>query len=451
MSICLSHQIPFNDPSAGLLPLPNPESPPTVTGFVGRTTELKRYLPPLKKLGATIITGMPGVGKTALATTIVKSLDLAPKQVFWHSFQPGDGIEDLNWKLAAFLAWNDDASIWQALHEPPSPPVSVLFSAILQVLETRRRLLCFDDFHHVQHDETFAHYVRTLSASTLPLLVVSRRAVNLAPNRSLRGLKADSARQLLEREGVELNDEDFDTLQDTLQGNVQLLLLAADLLKEGREVHDVIQPWQNNRTARYLLCEVYHRLSEEERALMQLVSVLQSYPATRTAIDGILETGSQAEILVALVDRRLLTGRDTTEGRTYKQHAMIQAFFYDQMSEQERLGLHRRVGAYFSRESEPVRAMDKATELRDRPIASLALGSQYILQAALHYERAGDLLNATRVLATCPPAILFNQGRLWVTHDLLARLLESPLVADLAQEEKVGLERLLEHAEGVLR
>ncbi len=77
---------------------------PTVSNFIGRTSELKTYLEQLRHERYVIITGMPGMGKTALGAKLARAA-VEEEQIFWYTFTPGskETIEGLVHALAAFL------------------------------------------------------------------------------------------------------------------------------------------------------------------------------------------------------------------------------------------------------------------------------------------------------------------------------------------------------------
>ena len=91
-----------------LEPLPDPpppDRPPLVSEFIGREAELEYFAQKLAVAHLAVITGIAGVGKTALAAVLARrTADL--RQVFWHTFHPDEGIDAILWRLAAFLATN---------------------------------------------------------------------------------------------------------------------------------------------------------------------------------------------------------------------------------------------------------------------------------------------------------------------------------------------------------
>ncbi|MFN8467931.1 MAG: hypothetical protein U0X20_20390 [Caldilineaceae bacterium] len=86
-------------------PPPAPTPPPVPAGFAGRERELELYSEKVRTTGQIVITGMPGVGKTALAAKVALNVASASK-IFWHTFRPGEAVDLLLWELAGFAAWH---------------------------------------------------------------------------------------------------------------------------------------------------------------------------------------------------------------------------------------------------------------------------------------------------------------------------------------------------------
>ncbi|MBV7334215.1 CHAT domain-containing protein [Chloroflexi bacterium TSY] len=132
---------------------PVPTRLPMVENVVGRTKEVAHYLEQLESENFTVISGMPGVGKTTVAALIAQKMAVH-RPVFWHSFIEGQQIDALIWELAEFLALHGQEELWHILKNQSNrsdnpPPPEVLFDNLLQLLANQRCLICLDDFQHV--------------------------------------------------------------------------------------------------------------------------------------------------------------------------------------------------------------------------------------------------------------------------------------------------------------
>ncbi|HEX5690098.1 MAG TPA: CHAT domain-containing protein, partial [Roseiflexaceae bacterium] len=329
-------------------PPPKPECPPNVIDFVGRSAELAAFAQRLANKHAAQITGMPGVGKTALAAKLARQF-AKPEQIFWYSFRSGEGVDALIWALAGFLACNDQTDLWALLQRAqltgaPLPPPDVLLEYVAPMLEGHGYLLCLDDFQNVDHDSLFEKCVERLRpqlrAGALSLLVTSRRApsfARLAEVEMLAGLSIADTRSLLTARGLELPDNLIEQLYLQTEGNTQLLTLAIDALKRSnnpsRLVSDLID---SDDITRYLMREVDEGLSNEERRMMRACAALLDYGGTRGALRALLDGASIRNTLLSLTERYLLTTNEGPDGREYRPHAIIQAFYYDDLERSER-------------------------------------------------------------------------------------------------------------------
>src|SRR5690242_10325633 len=88
-------------------PPPEPAKPPVAgygqAGAIGRRVELLLYQEQLEVQHAAVLVGPPGVGKTTLAAMLCQADPSA--RIFWHSFHKAQGVYDLIWVMAAWLAW----------------------------------------------------------------------------------------------------------------------------------------------------------------------------------------------------------------------------------------------------------------------------------------------------------------------------------------------------------
>lgn len=399
---------------------------PTLARFVGRATELAALEARLQRERLVIITGMPGVGKTALMAALAARVT-RPERICWYRCHQDDDADTLVRALAAFLAWRGQPGPWALLQEARRAdgrelPDDLLSDYVLHLLREGRYLLCVDDVHLADEDPRFAQFIEQLrGAEEIAVILSSRRTPSFARLSEvdvLPGLSPVDAGGLLVARGVALSAEADAQLYAQTQGNAQLLILALDALARSRDPEGVVRDLaQANDVERYLLREVDAGLSDAERLVMRVVAALLEDGGTRKAVAALLDTSldeaapstvptladEQLQLdprrlraaLVSLCDRCLLA-QDEGAGE-YIQHAVVGSFYYAELSRHERQTLHRRAGAYYE-------------AIERRP-----------LKAALQYEAAGDILRAVD-LATADVWPLISTGQAQRLRSLLERL-----------------------------
>jgi len=393
---------------ATLSPPPEPTRPPTITNFVGRDEELTYFSQTLDERNLAIVAGMAGVGKTALAVTLTQWV-AEPENVFWHTFHEGEGIDTTIRRLAGFLAWHGADDLWQLLEiaritggQPPSS--SEQFDYVVQLLRTGNYLLCFDDFHEVEHDPTFGQLISKLQNALgqryFSLIVTSRRApdfVNVSAFEPLTGLSKADANRLIATANVQLTTDQIDTLHDVTGGNSEFLTLTIDALNQGKDPDELLSRLaESDDIQRYLLQEIDDLLSGDERSVMNAVAILLGYGGTRDVIEEILNGRNVFRTLRRLTDRHLLTAQQVDAEQTYNQHAIVRTFYYDQLSRKQRQRLHLRAGDFYAEDE------------------------QALLHAGIHLERAGSMTESAQ-MATRDVSRIINQGEIRPLRTLLER------------------------------
>ncbi len=409
-----------------LAPPPLPVRPPEVAEFIGRSEELIYFEEKLRSVGLAVITGMAGVGKTTLAATLAQRFGDSGR-VFWHSFHAGEGVDAIIWQLAAFLAHNGQDELWNLLESgrqtrSQPPPVETVFDYLLQMVRGRGYLLCFDDFHHVDQDPVLNQLVdklrSALVASDISILITGRRMpefIQIAEFAPLAGLGLADMRRLLHLNMLDLPPEQEALLHQHTGGNAQSADAGNRRNAAGAQPAELIARLaETDDIARYLLREVDDTLNGSERAVMGAIAVFLGYPATREAIEAVLDAGSALRMLRQLADRHLLLVQDGPAGRQYLQHAIVQTFYYDAASQRQRRALHGRAGAFYA---------DEEPDL---------------LLSALHYQHAAEYALAAQQ-ATADVWALINQGQ----ARALANVLQRFTVRKLSVEAwvKVGIAR----------
>jgi ATP/maltotriose-dependent transcriptional regulator MalT len=397
--------------------VPEPERPPETRGFLGRVDELDSLSQQLTSDRLVVITGLPGVGKTALAAALAQRHG-GFGHLFWHTFHAGDSLHIIIWKLAQFLAWHGRSDLWLQLQSAQQTrgqiqPDEVLCNHLIHTMKGQRFVVCFDDFHIVDDDPHLDHFVERLNRiedGSIWLIITSRlkpRSKWMYGVVKLPGLDYTGAQALLGAQMLSLDAKLLASLYARTEGNPQLLLLATNAIKRAADPEILISQLPSDETiTHFLMTELDRGLREDERAVMSAVAALLDYGGTRDAIEAVMDTQGVPRILYRLCDRYLLTTGDGEAGKEYHQHAMVQAFYYDLLSKRTRRTLHVRAGAYY--ETKPPDA----------------------LKAARHFERAGEHARAADIAARDVWAII-NQGQARALRHLLEGLTASQVGAPL--------------------
>ena len=368
-------------------PPPEPPRPPEVLHFVGREAELGYFAAKLATYHLAVITGMPGMGKTALAARLAGRV-ASPFRTFWHAFHEGEGFQSIVWKLAGFLAWHGQGDLWRLVQTVQAtggqlPPPETLFDYLAQMVRRGRFLLCLDDFQFVDEDPLVSQLVGRLReavlAGDLDLIITARRLpgfLQVTQFDALAGLGAADADRLLALEGLRLAPEVAAELYARTAGNAQFLTLAADALKQAVDPAELVANLAAaDDIERYLLGQVDRNLGDAERDVLAALAALLGYGGTRDALEAVLDGGSIQRPLRSLADRHLLIVSEGSRGREYALHSMLQAFYYASLGRRQRRELHGRAAEYYEMEEVDV------------------------MKAAIHYERAARYEKAARLAA----------------------------------------------------
>ncbi len=402
-----------------ILPPPEPEHPPIVQPFIGREAELARYQQQLDTHHLAVISGMPGIGKTVLAAELAQR-SAGTRAIFWHTFQENEGLTAILWKLAAFLAWHGRPEVWRVMQTGGQAPLArLLLDYVVQVLRDRDNVVCLDDAQLVAGDPLLEllidHLRRLASSGGLRLIIATQDMPDFVDGDEfppLSGFMLLDARsfliqhglsvaataearvageaqaaevrntQALRRTQILLPEEIVATLHARTGGNPLFLLLAADGLKRAKHTGGYLaQLFDDRDIRRFLIHQIDRRLTEPERGVMQALSVMLGYGATREAIEAVSDGLQTGRILDELSDRQLVAVKDTEAAREYALNTIVRTFYCDQLNPRERQRGHQRAAEHYE-QAEPDR-----------------------FRAALHYEAAGQPDHAA-------PLVVDNVGEL---------------------------------------
>lgn len=340
-----------------------------------------------------LLYGMAGVGKTALASTVAREYG---GPVFWHTLTAdvNTSAEAILRQLALFLfaqGQNQLKPIVERRSEAAPLAIDLQLAQIRAALAQCPALLCFEDAHLLQEEETSLSLLRQLSAlPTVSLLLTSRKG-GLLPiaQVNVNGLEPAEARELLKRLGLELEPGQLERLLVRTDRNPMLLRLAAGQLAESpAEAGAFIEHLETHpQVASYLLDSLLRDLPAAAAWLASLLSVfrhpLDLYDDTLIELaQGYEQPCCHDEALSALQSRNLIDNP-----RQAALHPLVQDFLYATLG------------------------TDAARKKRmHRLAAEWCEAAGDIVEAAHHWTRAADLEQAAEVLGERSEE-LFNRGR----------------------------------------
>lgn len=308
---------------------------PNIPVFFGRLEELAtlRQWVISDRCRLVMVSGIGGIGKTALAATLARQQQAAFECVLWRSLNPASTLPELLQSLLLDL-----------LGQRATASIPGQIAQLLEGLKAHRCLLVLDNGEEIlqsgaltgQYREGFQDYgelLRQLAEEdhhSCVLLLGREQPSSLVyaagdslPVRSLRvkGLSQDAAKQLLAAKGVDSTQSGVEELIHLKRGNPLALQLVATTIQElfdGR-----VAPLLKYSTVIIgdtlvdLLNEQFDRLSDLERGIIYWLA-LEKQSLTRLKANARYLTSSSSELLKALqsLKRRSLLEEETISEET---------------------------------------------------------------------------------------------------------------------------------------
>jgi ATP/maltotriose-dependent transcriptional regulator MalT len=258
---------------------------PEVGLFVGRRKELALLDSPGN---FTIVWGLPGIGKTSLVAKYARSLSNT-RPVFWHDIREVDTLNHLITKVAVFLAGIGRGALLELL-ESETDDERLRIDATMTELETSNTLVILDDYQYCQ-DPRLRRFIEDLAKArrAIRTILLSRDlpAELLVAEQGVRdfrvdGLSEEEVKPLLTTAGQRLSTtrprvEQGASVADA--SGISPLLVRISLASSRSQYPKVVDFESLRKPPKlledYLATELLEQLSEDERTLVETISVFR--------------------------------------------------------------------------------------------------------------------------------------------------------------------------------
>lgn len=348
-----------------------------VERFYGRERELAAAMLSLAEAPVLVVTGLAGIGKTALGSKICEELR-GTRSIFWRRVRPWDTAIDLALRLASFLRALGKARLYSYL-KGSSPKVLSRIEELLAVDFTGLgALIVLDDVHTASKEANsfFSILRESLKGQTeTNVLMLSRSVPDFYSRREvklegsveeifLRGLDPASCEALLAELGVE--ESQVANLVAQSRGSPLFLRILARM---GIKTVSA-KAWTELET--YISEQIEPSLSKEERDCLQ-IACLYELPVRAEGL--LLEERGGTGTLISLKRKSLLEQLDSGE---WVAHDLIRSYFQDGLPLERRRDLVNKVVPWLREEA-------SRFSNRGKPQDAVAL-----LENALLIERRRD-------------------------------------------------------------
>ena len=454
--------IPLDSQTDRTFPLP--ENLPPVRNWVQRTKQIELLktlivephpvgaVPPCPPWGVPIaisIVGLPGIGKTTLASQLIRQLH-TEKTPFacaaWQSLESATGkappcdrtIDSLLFTLsngeitAAVNPQNDcgkkTENLLKILREKPCLIVFDRADTLLKAGEAKAAGYFAEDC--AEYAWLFKQLLETEHQSKI--IFTSRESLaelppTLTREIQLNGLDRDAAISLLQSFNLTANAEELAEMGDRYSGHPKALQLVAALIRDDTEFQGNVgnflhqRDWLLIRDIERLIDKILARLSDSEQTCLGRISVYQTseYPLSFAGISAQMPEFSKYElkenIILALKRRQLLYYDYQRE--SYQLHPLVREkgeYLLNQNPENIRTAHSQAYNYYISI---PLKPKSEWQDIED---------IQPLIRAHYHAHQAGNLDAANKIISE-----VCEYLRQWNCAELVCGNIELPLLTEV--------------------
>lgn len=434
-------------------------SPEIADCFIDRESELKKVIGKMVA-GVVLIRGVPGSGKTYLATRLYEQSVAQCVPTFWYTLTdcPSRDLYRLYSELAGFLAETlEDRQVLEFLECTEMNPGNEQFvgTMICELLNRYSCRLIFDDFQHVTlgtllgfcqmlSERARSYSVVLVSRSTPPFLL-SRKGISYVET-DVVGFNSAAIYSFFERRGFPIQVECCERIKRHFAGLPQ----ALDLLMAYAKLHgltpDELGTFVDSAKdfmAVDFVADIYKSFHPDERLLLRVLSAspeMLSLPALHAVLP--LSPKRTNRLLTSLLTVSVLK----TDGSRYGVHAVLRDFAYRQL--RNPVTVHRRLADICLADPMDVRSVLAGVEHLVRAKEHKRAANQVLLQAD-HIIRFGSSALLQHVIDTLDVTQIDEHTWLLLQY-VRVRMLEQVGEFHIAASTLGALKRMSSRAPGAL-
>jgi ATP/maltotriose-dependent transcriptional regulator MalT len=307
-----------------------------------------------------VITGIPGIGKTSLASKVIGLFeDDELTNLFWYRFHEWDTLRSTLREVSDFLFKLNRNKLKFYINNHSKMELSEIMKILESDIQDLNAILVFDDIQKITPDlqQIFSMLVEILDSekfNDINIIILSRDTLNFYDRRKvviknlvaeleLSGLDSNACKKLLSQ--PEIEDSSLDKIYRLTQGHpltIELINLhLTSQPDQDRSRFDVDEFIKDHRDLnRYLQEEILQDLTEQQKKILDLISVYR-YPISADAL--LSESGIDHDSIDALISKCLIQVSATG----YELHELIKNFFYRRLNHKLKAKYHNAAAEYY--------------------------------------------------------------------------------------------------------